>query len=146
MPKCPSTTVSLLERHQKDRADAPEIDDRAGQGFARAITLATGEIGDLNKTFPTKEALLRMGARLVRSLFEKFDKFKRHAAARRRAQDLAFISPQDAERGLAQVQRLVQHRVEHRSEVAGRAVDDLQNLSGRGLLLQGLARLGDQSR
>ena len=107
-----------VERHQKNRADTSEIDDRAGQGFARAITFATGEIGDLDKTFSTKEALLRMGARLVRSLFEKFDKFKRHAAARHRAHDLAFISPQDAERGLAQVQRLVQHRVEHRSEVA----------------------------
>ena len=42
--------------------------------------------------------------------------------------------------------RLFQHRVEHRREVAGRGVDDLQHLGGRGLLLQRLARLGDQPR
>ena len=42
--------------------------------------------------------------------------------------------------------RLLQHRVEHRREVAGRAIDDLQYLGGRGLLLQRLARLGDQPR
>ena len=42
--------------------------------------------------------------------------------------------------------RLFQHRVEHRREIAGRGVDDLQYLGGRGLLLQRLARLGDQPR
>ena len=39
---------------------------------------------------------------------------------------------------------LFEHRVEHRREVAGRGVDDLQHLGGRGLLLQRLARLGQQ--
>src|SRR5258705_8659572 len=34
--------------------------------------------------------------------------------------------------------RLAQHRVEYRSEVAGRATDDLKNLRGRRLLLQRL--------
>ena len=42
--------------------------------------------------------------------------------------------------------RLLQHRVEHRREIAGRRIDDLQDLGGRGLLLQRLARLGDQPR
>ena len=42
--------------------------------------------------------------------------------------------------------RLFQHRVEHRREIAGRGIDDLQHLGGRGLLLQCLARLGDQPR
>ena len=32
--------------------------------------------------------------------------------------------------------RLFQHRVEHRREVAGRGIDDLQHFGGRGLLLQ----------
>src|SRR6516165_9352256 len=35
---------------------------------------------------------------------------------------------------LAQPRRLFEHRVEHRSEVAGRGIDDLQYLCGRGLL------------
>ena len=42
--------------------------------------------------------------------------------------------------------RLFQHRVEHRRQIAGRGVDHLQHLSGRGLLLQRLALLGDQPR
>ena len=47
---------------------------------------------------------------------------------------------------LAQPHRLFQHRVEHRREVAGRGVDDLQYLGGRGLLLQRFARLGEEPR
>src|SRR5215469_9517438 len=49
-------------------------------------------------------------------------------------------------RRLAKSYRLFEHRVEHRREDAGRGIDDLQYLSGRGLLLQGLTRLGDQPR
>src|SRR3954462_9329421 len=41
---------------------------------------------------------------------------------------------------------LLQHRVEHRREIAGPRIDDLQHLGGRGLLLQRLARLGQQPR
>ena len=51
-----------------------------------------------------------------------------------------------AERGAAQLHRLFQHRVEHRREIAGRGIDDLQYLGGRGLLLQCLARLGQEPR
>jgi hypothetical protein len=36
---------------------------------------------------------------------------------------------------------LLQYRVEHRSEVAGRAVDDLQDLGGCGLLVVSLITL-----
>ena len=42
--------------------------------------------------------------------------------------------------------RLFQNSIEHRGEVAGRAVDDLQYLGSGGLLLQRLARLVDQPR
>jgi hypothetical protein len=46
----------------------------------------------------------------------------------------------------AQAHRLFEDRVEHRREVAGRGLDDAEHLGGRGLLLQGLARLGQQAR
>src|SRR5258708_34970335 len=59
---------------------------------------------------------------------------------------LAIPGSENAKGRLAQSRCLLQHRVEHRSEVAGRAVDDLQYLGGRGLLIQGLAGLGDQPR
>ena len=35
-----------------------------------------------------------------------------------------------------------EHRVEHRSEIAGRRIDDLQHLGGRHLLFQRLVTLG----
>ncbi len=63
-----------------------------------------------------------------------------------RVEPLVVINPQNAKLGLAQFGRLFEHRVEHRSEVAGRRIDDLQHLGGRGLLLQGLARLGNEPR
>src|SRR6516225_8088967 len=58
----------------------------------------------------------------------------------------AVIKTERAECGPAQGMRLFQNRVENWGEVAGRGVDDLQYLGGRGLLLQGLARLVDQPR
>ena len=50
---------------------------------------------------------------------------------------LAVPRQHHAEGGLAEIDRLFQDRVEHWGEVAGRGVDDLQYLGGRGLLLQG---------
>ncbi len=47
-----------------------------------------------------------------------------------------------AQSGLAQTHRLVEHRVEHRGEVARRAIDDLQYLGGRGLLVERLFQFG----
>src|SRR6516165_11223418 len=51
-----------------------------------------------------------------------------------------------ADRRLAQPHSLFDHRVEYWREVAGRGIDDLQYLGSRGLLLQCLARLGQESR
>ena len=50
------------------------------------------------------------------------------------------------EGGPAQPHRLFQHRIEHRRQIAGRGVDDLQHLGGRGLLFQRLALFGHQPR
>src|SRR5690242_17214685 len=51
-----------------------------------------------------------------------------------------------AKSGVAQADGLFEHRVKHRCEIARRGVDDLQYLRSRGLLLQSLARLGDEPR
>ena len=49
---------------------------------------------------------------------------------------------QATERGTTKRMRFFQDGVEHWYQIAGRGIDDLQNLSGRGLLLQGLVTLG----
>ena len=51
---------------------------------------------------------------------------------------LALDPPYVSVVGLAQAQRLVQYCVEHRCEITGRGIDDLQHLGGRGLPLQRL--------
>jgi hypothetical protein len=48
--------------------------------------------------------------------------------------------------GIAQRVGLFEDRVEHRCQVPGRRIDDLQYLGGRGLLLQRLPRLGQEPR
>jgi hypothetical protein len=55
---------------------------------------------------------------------------------------LPVISHQGAERRLAKRVRVLEHRLKHRLKVAGRGVDDLQYLRGRGLPLQRLITLG----
>src|SRR6516225_3382680 len=59
---------------------------------------------------------------------------------------LTVIGPQLPKRSTAQPHRLVEHRIEYRREVAWRGIDDSQDLGSRGLLLQSLARLGNESR
>jgi hypothetical protein len=55
---------------------------------------------------------------------------------------LPIIGEQHAESCLAQPHRLFEHRVEHPGEVAGRAVDDLQDFGNGGLLRQRLVARG----
>src|SRR5215472_2926699 len=50
---------------------------------------------------------------------------------------LTVIKQQPTMANGAEAVRLFQHRVEYRCEVAGRGIDDLQYLGGRGLPLQG---------
>src|SRR6516165_3531333 len=59
---------------------------------------------------------------------------------------ITVVGPKHAKSDLAQAHGLFEHSVEHRREIAGRTVDDLQYLGGRGLLLQSLPRLGNEPR
>src|SRR3981081_1177547 len=57
---------------------------------------------------------------------------------------LAAERPESAKIDAGKGVRLVYHRVETRREGAGRGINDPKPLGGRRLLLQSLARLGDQ--
>src|SRR6516225_6286260 len=61
-------------------------------------------------------------------------------------EDLAVLKKQASMVGAAEAVCLFQDRVEDGGEIAGRGVDDLQYLGSGGLLLQGLARLGQEPR
>ncbi len=77
---------------------------------------------------------------------QPFGKCFRHGMDRHGAEALAVIEHQAPIGDAAQIMCLFQDRVEHRGEVAGRRIDHLQDLGGRGLLLQRLARLGQEPR
>src|SRR6516162_11358155 len=67
-------------------------------------------------------------------------------SCRYRAVFYTVIDSQAPDLGAAQGMRLFQYPLEHRCEVAGRGIDDLQDLGSCGLLLQSLARLGQEPR
>jgi hypothetical protein len=54
----------------------------------------------------------------------------------------AIVGPQNSQGGLAQPDGLFEDRLEHRSEIARRRIDDLNDLGCCGLSLQRLAKLG----
>jgi hypothetical protein len=51
-------------------------------------------------------------------------------------------SAEPAKGSSAQLHRPLEHRIEGRSEIAGRGIDDLQYFGSRGLLSEGLVTLG----
>jgi hypothetical protein len=55
---------------------------------------------------------------------------------------LAIVGPKCTVCGIAQAHCLLDYRIEHGREVAGRGIDHLQDLGGRGLLLRCLVTLG----
>src|SRR6266487_658826 len=73
---------------------------------------------------------------------------ERRWRAARRCRPISFtiLDEQGTMSSLTQRRRLFEHRLENWTEFAGRGVDDLENLSGSGLLVQGFARLGNQPR
>src|SRR5215467_2424400 len=78
------------------------------------------------------------------SLAQERDEFGCKSPRGRDTSALPFDEPEGALDSAAESDRLLEHRVKHRCEVAGRGIDDLQYLGCRSLLLQGLARLGQE--
>src|SRR6516165_9324204 len=81
-----------------------------------------------------------------RITMSKLGKGGRYSSKRDSAQLLAFGNKELAELCPAQSHCFFEHSIEHRREVAGRGIDDPENLRGRGLLFERLARLGDEAR
>src|SRR5215472_9798869 len=80
------------------------------------------------------------------TLAQERDEFGCESPRGRDTSALSFDEPEGALDSAAESDRLLEHRVEHRCEVAGRGIDDLQYLGRRRLLLQRLARLGQKPR
>src|SRR6516165_5849334 len=79
-------------------------------------------------------------------LLQEFCKPTCHAALSNDADFGSVVELQSADCDPAKVMRLLEDCRVHRRQIAGRRIDDLQYFGSRGLLLQGLTRLGYQAR
>jgi hypothetical protein len=132
----------ILAERDKEQGTAAKFDSIPH--FFRMIKLR--QVGDMDEAGSIQQGrhwVLRAGAEPVSQTVG--DRF-RQTTHRDGAKLFPVVSVKGAVDKATQRHRLFQHRVEHRREVAGRGVDDLQYLCGRGLLLQRLACLGKEPR
>ena len=108
-----------------------------------------GGVGDLQWEALSAHAAIRPGSRTEMERFfrPKFNTDRRSTAHSDRAVPIvALVQHQASESRLGQVQRLIEHHIKNRRKVAGRAVYNFEDFRSRGLLLQRLARVGDEAR
>ena len=127
--------VLLEHRHDQKRPGARELGDRFIGAFRREV----GNVDHLLRPHESIEAW-GIGAPHQCRSFTEFRKFVRRIVECNATERIAVTQQHRAEHGLANPRRVCQHRLEHRLQLAGRARNDLENLRGRGLLLQ---RLGE---
>src|ERR1700730_10014356 len=123
-----------------------EIGGGNTQCITRSVSLLGPDILDMDQTFPAEQTAKTVLRCRVNRLPQIFREGGGHTAERDGLENLAVIGHQDAKTGLAKNRRLFQDCVEDRREIAGRGVDYLQYLGGRGLLLQRLALLDEEPR
>ena len=107
--------------------------------MARPITILLHQI-DHAYDILTSEGTLASAAwsGLIRGCRQVVGIARRETAHRARSEIVAVVYPQTPKSGLAQAHRLFQNGVERGCEIAGRGVDDLEDLGGGGLLLERL--------
>jgi hypothetical protein len=135
--------VVLEEPHRDVAAGAAELDDCPAPGVAQSIGRVLGHVVDAHGALAAGNAAqCGMRSRLRRVARHELGVTAGDAAQRRGVKSLPVIGAKDAEIPLAQPRRPFEHGVEHRGEIAGRAVDDLQHLGRGALLCQRLLQLG----
>ena len=138
--------VFLTQWGNDEAASAGKVDYCPGQLIAGAVRRIGSQITNRKCTFALHHSSrTRPGAGAERSAAE-FGVCFRDPVERPGTRQFAIKGPEDAEVSLTKPRRLFQHHIEHWCQVTGRGIDDLQYLSGRSLLLQGFARLGEQPR
>jgi hypothetical protein len=127
-------------------AGAEQVDQYPAAALADAIRGAVGDVGHLDEILPIDEPFKNRAGAKPQRLSKSLHRRRRSAAFGHEVKGFAVEAEKSAQIGLAQPDCPSQHRVEHRSQVARRGIDDAEHLGGRGLLLQGLAGLGDEPR
>jgi len=135
-----------LQANDKRSSDIADIDKRSISGEV-SVSCGLTSVQQMNHVLPTERpshAGLRSHSHRT-TIADVLDEF-RLAPDSQVTLEFTIIPHEHSVRRLAKVNRLVEHRFEDWGEVARRSVDDLQDLGGGGLVLQCLARLGQQPR
>src|SRR5215469_3191306 len=108
------------------------------------IVYVAGRVSDLNYLLTFHNSLERAAVWAERAASLDPIAELRAAVHSTKMEALTVPGSESAKGCLAQTRCFFQHCIEHRREVTWRGVDNLQHLGGGGLLLQCLARLGQQ--
>ena len=140
--------VVLKHRHDKKRTSAGKFNHGDGSRYTVSICLFRLEIQYLHHLFrafhATKaRARARTNYRIASPHLSERGRDVVHCDI---AKNATIIPMHDAKVCAAHLHRIRQHSVEHRPQIAGRTTDDLEHVSGGGLLLQRFAQLVEQSR
>ena len=121
---------SLLEhRHVEKTSRAPELGGRHAQRFAIAVRLLRLRIDDMDRLLGAGQAAQAgRGAWPDWSAIEVFRVGGRHAKRCDCGVGAILIAKKDSDPRLANAGRVLQHGLEHRLNLAGRARDDTENL------------------
>src|SRR6516165_12687137 len=105
--------------------------------LALSLKIAVCRIDGVNNRLASEHACRDRSRKRRRSVpAAELGESSRYAARRNGPRLPTLDDRQFAECRAAESHRPVEHRVEYRHEIAGRGVNDLQYLGGRGLLLQ----------
>ena len=123
----------------------PEIDHRAAVGVTRSDKASLAlQIGDMDHALSCENSRRPRSRSVVWWIvLSKFGEGRGHASCGDRSDLPAVTGRQKPELRLAEPHRPFEYCVEYRREIAGRGVDDLQDLVGRSLLLQKLVAIGE---
>jgi hypothetical protein len=130
-----------MKRHGESSSCSAEVNSGAAQRAFR-VEPRRSKVCYVREVVAARDIAKRSRIRKFYRASKKLGICSRDTTVRSRAESTSVISPQETEGGFAQPHCRVEHCVEDRGEIAGRGVDDLQDLGGRGLLLQALVAPG----
>jgi hypothetical protein len=144
----PEHDVVATDRHGKVSAGTGDVDESATDGVTAPISIVVSGVEDLNITFAAHKATnAGSGTQFDRMIREHIGKSGRRAQiGDNLVHVIAQIDGKGTKAGSAKPRCSFEDRVEHRLQVAGRIVDDFQDLRHRGLARQRLLGLVEQPR
>src|SRR5580704_91853 len=129
-------SVVLRKRHGQSSARTAQVDESTAKSLAGTVGVLRSNIEDMNDLLSgshARESIAGPGSQWPGR--QEFGIGSRYPPQGRGPEGSAVIGAQNAETGFTQVGRLFEQGIKHRREITRRAVDDLQYLCGRGLLL-----------